>query len=179
MNEKELQRISQQAARVGVDVGTTAEAFRRVAEMSMPTADNLPSAEQRHNFPEKAQLSGEGTTSDTISRQAAIDEVSKYASIWMEYDGGMTQEEVAEAALKSAKRTMVHILEEMPSAEPEKTDCEYCREDSEGYVRPIEKNSHAWLIRRWRTMKLRVCFKGEYRECDILFCPMCGRRLKG
>lgn len=54
MNEKELQRISQQAARVGVDAGTTAEAFRRVAEMSMPTKDTT--------FAGKAQLSGEDTT---------------------------------------------------------------------------------------------------------------------
>lgn len=66
----------------------------------------------------------------------------------------------------------------MPSVQPEQTDCEYCYEDSDGYVRPIEKNSHAWLVRRGKTMKLRICFKGEYRECDILFCPMCGRRLK-
>ena len=62
-------------------------------------------------------------------------------------------------------------------AQPEQTDCEYCHEDSEGYVRSIEKNSHAWLVRRGRTMKLRVSFKGECRECDILFCPMCGRKL--
>lgn len=55
---------------------------------------------------------------DPISRQAVIDEVSKYASIWMEYDAGMTQEEVAEAALKAAKRTLVHILEDLPSAQP-------------------------------------------------------------
>ena len=55
--------------------------------------------------------------------------------------------------------------------------CPYCHEDSEGYVRPIEKNSHAWLVRLGRTMKLRVCFKGGYSECDIIFCPMCGRRL--
>ena len=76
--------------------------------------------------------------------------------------------------------------EQLPSAHPTQTntpntletlDCEYCHEDSDGYVRPIEKNSHAWLVRRGRTMKLRVGFKGEYRECDILFCPMCGRRL--
>ena len=59
----------------------------------------------------------------------------------------------------------------------ETLDCEYCHEESDGYVRPIEKNSHAWLVRRGRTTKLRVCFKGEYRECDILFCPMCGRKL--
>ena len=56
---------------------------------------------------------------DCISRQAAIDEISKYASIWMEYDADMTQEEVAEAALNAAKRTLVHILEELPPAQPE------------------------------------------------------------
>lgn len=68
-----------------------------------------------------------------------------------------------------------HIGQSMPSAQPEQTDCEYCHEDSDGFVRPIEKNSHAWLVRRGRTMKLHISFKGEYRECDVLFCPMCGR----
>lgn len=70
-----------------------------------------------------------------------------------------------------------YLLEGLQSAQPEQTDCEYCHEDPDGYVRPIEKNSHAWLVRRGRTMKLYVCFKGGYSECDILFCPMCGRRL--
>ena len=65
----------------------------------------------------------------------------------------------------------------LPSEQPRQTDCGYCHEDFDGYVRPINKNSHAWLVRRGRTMKLRVCFKGGYSECDILFCPMCGRRL--
>lgn len=63
------------------------------------------------------------------------------------------------------------------NAQVGQASCEYCHEDSDGYVRPIEKNLHAWLARRGRTMKLRVSFKGEYRECEILFCPMCGRRL--
>lgn len=66
----------------------------------------------------KADTIGVILMSNLISRQAAIDEVSKYASIWMEYDADMAQEEVAEAALKAAKRTMVHILEGMPSVEP-------------------------------------------------------------
>ena len=80
-----------------------------------------------------------------------------------------------------ATRRMYEIatkaIEALPSAQPEQTDCDYCHEDRDGYVRPIEKNSHAWLVRRGRTMKLRVGFKGGYSECDILFCPMCGRRL--
>jgi len=97
---------------------------------------------------------------DLISRQAAIDAVN--AHYHDEYFNFYT---------------VTEILKQLPPAQPEQTDCEYCHEDSDGFVRPIEKNSHAWLVRRGRTMKLRVCFKGEYRECDILFCPMCGRRL--
>ena len=72
---------------------------------------------------------------------------------------------------------MIKDIIYLPPVNPEQTDCEYCHEDSEGYVRSIEKNSNAWIVRRGRSMKLRVGFKGEYRECDILFCPMCGRRL--
>ena len=74
---------------------------------------------------------------------------------------------------RTDKRTETHACDLISR----QAACEYCHEDSDGYVRPIEKNSHAWLVRRGRTMKLCVCFKGEYRECDILFCSMCGRRL--
>lgn len=56
--------------------------------------------------------------------------------------------------------------------------CDYCHTDADGYVRPIEKNCHAYLypdmFRRWR---LNIRLKGDVRECDINYCPMCGRRL--
>ena len=110
-----------------------------------------------------AQLQSAG---DIISRHAAIDAVER-AKTAMSTDG----------EIYCAKINAQMNIQLLPSAQPEQTDCEYCHEDSDGYVRPIEKNSHAWLVRRGRTMKLRVGFKGEYRECDILFCPMCGRRL--
>ena len=103
---------------------------------------------------------------DLISRQAAIrwvkTECNPYGKPTLDFESG--------------KKVIEH-LEQMPTAQQEQTDCEYCHEDSDGYVRSIEKNSHAWLVRRGRTMKLRVGFKGGYSECDILFCPMCGRRL--
>ena len=92
---------------------------------------------------------------DCISRATAIETVRKAKSIGQAH----------------------RMLVQLPSALSEQTDCEYCHEDSDGCVRSIEKNSHAWLVRRGRTMKLRVRFKGGYSECDILFCPMCGRRL--
>ncbi len=105
---------------------------------------------------------------DLISRQAAIDEVSKYASIWMEYDGGMTQEEVAEAALKSAKRTMVHILEEMPSAEPERKTGKWIEVDD--YYNRI---SGRCSICGWEALLY---------ETDVVgmdFCPNCGADMRG
>ena len=57
-------------------------------------------------------------------------------------------------------------------------DCEYCQPDADGYVKPIEKNGHAYIYRgmfgRW---ELNIKLWGDLRECDINYCPMCGRRL--
>jgi len=54
--------------------------------------------------------------------------------------------------------------------------CEYCHEDRDGYVLPLEKNCHAFLE---YPNKLVLRFKKEWRECKINYCPMCGRLLKG
>lgn len=53
-------------------------------------------------------------------------------------------------------------------------NCEYCHEDSDGYVVPLEKNAHAFLK---CPNKLIVRFGKERRECKINYCPMCGRAL--
>lgn len=55
---------------------------------------------------------------DCISRQAAIDAVSEYGCVWMEYSRGMTKDEIAQRALNSAKATMIRIVKELPSAQP-------------------------------------------------------------
>ena len=55
--------------------------------------------------------------SDLISRQAAIDKINAYGSIWMSYTDGMTKEQIAEEALKTAKEAMVMILQELPAQE--------------------------------------------------------------
>ena len=109
--------------------------------------------------------------SDLISRQDAIEAVEESRRLNHHQDGKVA------CAHEYEHRHFLKILRDLPSAQPEQADCEYCHEDADGYVRPIEKNSHAWLVRRGRTMKLRVRFNGGYSECDILFCPMCGRRL--
>ena len=56
--------------------------------------------------------------------------------------------------------------------------CDYCSTDADGYVKPIEKNGHAFIypgmFGRWQ---LHIRLKGDHRWCDINYCPMCGRRL--
>ena len=53
--------------------------------------------------------------------------------------------------------------------------CEYCNEDFDGYVKPIEKNCHAFITDE---NKLYIKLGGLRRECRINYCPMCGRRLR-
>lgn len=69
----------------------------------------------------------------------------------------------------------------LPSAQPERTEertethsCDYCHEDSDGYVKPIEKNCHAVIFGSVLYLKAK-----EWRgEVEIKYCPMCGRRLE-
>ena len=64
-------------------------------------------------------------------------------------------------------------------AQPENTDCDYCHEDVDGYVKPIEKNGHAVVrcspIDGWI---LSVRYGSWRKDVPIRFCPMCGRRLE-
>lgn len=62
---------------------------------------------------------------DLISRQAAIDAINRYCSVWMEYTEVMSIHEIAERALKASKQSMTKILHDLPSAEPEIKPIEY------------------------------------------------------
>ncbi len=53
--------------------------------------------------------------------------------------------------------------------------CPFCHEDLDGYVLPIEKNCHAFI--RYPN-KMVVSFGRNRRECEINYCPMCGRKLR-
>ena len=55
--------------------------------------------------------------------------------------------------------------------------CVYCQEDSDGYVKPIEKNSHAFIRFGMFGWKLDLSAKGWHGSAKIKYCPMCGRRL--
>ena len=55
--------------------------------------------------------------------------------------------------------------------------CEYCNEDSDGYVKPLEKNSHAFIRFGMNGWEISLQAKGWHGECKIRYCPMCGRDL--
>ena len=64
----------------------------------------------------------------------------------------------------------------LPSVQPERKEhgCEYCYEDSDGYILSIEKNGHAYI----QNGKLALRANGWWGECAINFCPMCGREIR-
>ena len=56
--------------------------------------------------------------------------------------------------------------------------CDYCHEDSDGYVKPIEKNGHAFIRFGMNGWELDLGAKGWHGSAKIRYCPMCGRKLK-
>lgn len=56
-------------------------------------------------------------------------------------------------------------------------DCIYCHEDSDGYVIPLEKNSHAFIRLGMDGWELSLHAKGWHGSAKIKYCPMCGRKL--
>ena len=63
------------------------------------------------------------------------------------------------------------------ATQPEESNCEYCREDGEGYVTPLEKNGHAFVRFGVDGWELSLKANGWHGRAKIKFCPMCGRRL--
>lgn len=68
-------------------------------------------------------------------------------------------------------------LHEVKQMSPTQDSCEYYHEDSEGYVKPIDKNSHAFVRFGMDGWELSLKANGWHGEARIEFCPMCGRRL--
>ena len=63
--------------------------------------------------------------------------------------------------------------------QPEQTNCEYCHEDRDGYVMPLEKNGHAFITYSPIDGGFVLSIKyGSWRKnVPVKFCPVCGRRL--
>lgn len=123
---------------------------------------------------------------DLISRQGAIDRLEP----WLRVKG------YSEGELNMLK-AVLYELATMPSAQPELCEyyalcrhgrdenklrarlkfCEYCNEDSDGYVRPIEKNNHAFVRFGMNGWELDLKANGWHGSAKIRYCPMCGRDL--
>lgn len=96
---------------------------------------------------------------DKISRLAAIEAISEYGSIWMEYTDNMSIREVSERALKASKRSMIRILKDLPPVQ--------------------ERKKGKWIPHGMEDGNAFPVY--TYSECGILvgintsnFCPNCG-----
>lgn len=69
-------------------------------------------------------------------------------------------------------------MNDLISRQSEQSACEYCHEDLEGYVKPIEKNGHAFVRFGMNEWCLELRAKGWHGETKINYCPMCGRKLQ-
>lgn len=64
----------------------------------------------------------------------------------------------------------------MLDTERQKT-CEYCHEDVDGFVTPLEKNGHAFVRFGMDGWELDLTANGWHGSAKIRYCPMCGRDL--
>lgn len=55
--------------------------------------------------------------------------------------------------------------------------CPYCCEDSDGYVKPLEKNCHAFIRFGMNGWEINLSARGWHGSAKIRYCPMCGRKL--
>ena len=113
---------------------------------------------------------------DMISRQAALDalneQIEQCNKALGSFDISLKDEfaiKVERASLEAYKEQ----LENLPPIQPTQTNCEYCHTDRDGYVFPLEKNSHAFIDRD----KIVLKANGWRGEAKIKYCPICGRRL--
>ena len=125
--------------------------------------ENLPSA-HCDNCPYPSQYVPQ---EDAVSRKAVLQMLT---SIKYTHCGTDGQADVIDTA-----KIMVNV---MPSVQPENADCIYCHEDSDGYVKPIEKNCHAFIHFGMNGWEISLSAKGWNGSAKIMYCPMCGRRLK-
>lgn len=81
-------------------------------------------------------------------------------------------------ALEIEHKKLREMQKEMQKEQKhDSVSCIYCHEDSDGYVKPIEKNGHAFVRFGMNGWVLELKAKGWHEETKIQYCPMCGRKL--
>ena len=76
------------------------------------------------------------------------------------------------------KKTYEEISETFDDVVTRQSACEYCHEDSDGSIEPIEKNCRAFIHFGMNGWEIILSAKGWNGSAKIMYCPMCGRRLK-
>lgn len=108
---------------------------------------------------EKAQLFSEGTTSDLISRQAAIDEINHICPVDTEYDCTLLD------------RVDVRcVLSDLPTIQ---------HEPKEGHWIPHETPDGGEQYECSRCGVLWEFTEGTPEDNEAYFCPKCGTKMKG
>lgn len=119
---------------------------------------------------------------DMVCRQAAIEAIDQYGSVWMEYTEAMSIDEIAERALKASKQSMIKILHDLPSAERTGKWIETAEE----YYKAI--NDRGWGVNEDTPyfvddIACSECLS-KFSTIDnnterFYFCPNCGADMRG
>ena len=112
---------------------------------------------------------------ELIDRQAALDALDEQIEQCNKALGSFDISLKDEFAIKVERASLEAYREQLENLpiQPTQANCEYCHTDRDGYVFPLEKNSHAFIDRD----KIVLKAKGWRGEAKIKYCPMCGRRL--
>ena len=51
--------------------------------------------------------------------------------------------------------------------------CEYCQEDCDGYLKPLDKNAHICVFDMAYKQWLDINWYGHNMQIPIKYCPMC------
>lgn len=84
--------------------------------------------------------------------------------------------EASELRQLTVEDKIVHRPEWCPLV-PVPPHCEYCNEDADGFVTPLEKNGHAFVRFGINGWELSLRANGWHGSAKIRYCPMCGRDL--
>ena len=85
--------------------------------------DGIPPAEPEKRTDKRTETHA----CDSISRAKAIEQMSLYGSVWMEYTDDMTKEQIAEKALRESKLALIEVVKQLPSAQPDIVRCKDCK----------------------------------------------------
>ena len=56
--------------------------------------------------------------------------------------------------------------------------CEYCNEDFDGYVKPLDKNGQVAVFEKPHEKILDIDWYGHKMRLPISYCPMCRQKVR-